>query len=898
MQQQLLMAKYHGIRIDQSMPLKAKRKTRRTTRVTYLKSVVLASLNAATRIVVSCSLILYYSTAAAAYTKSSADKPVKASPVPCGPSVPLNKRDLNKEEEAQISSIIAEVESLEKKGLYEKAASQYLRASKIIAIAEGPCSVNSGRFKLVYGSKLYRAFRLEAAENHLKEGLGILALHNSVTEEICEEFTGGLQFLDEIYSKKLDHRSLPAIFFHSWPFLQNCLRSQEAVTKPALFDVLIRLSSVFFAGYGLDESEALSDERAKLAFDALNKAYNVVEGKPTESQLADILLKEGYFKYRIAGLANINKRGDLLLRAKDATAQAWRIHLGLNQPERAEGSAKQLAYILELLGDYAQAHDIYRGLIARALNGPLSATSIGENYSLLSGYALFAKNLNSKTHFRDALLMLRQWEYLALKTLLPSMSPTERMDYLNLFSQSEGVASRAFAAGILSSEEYLDSFLQLRYSLIESELLALKIKTENTSSLATKDFGALATLMANANIDYTNQIRTKLAENELFIQFIEPSPQGYSSRISTTEIETKNQAFAIRGGYQSETPIAYKLCDKKLCDTLLLDALRSSSEGLADAFGKWVVLLDNLISSALIKEIQESDLIYIGLDGYLQRVPIGILRVYLESKSLGARRIVLVQSIADLGSGDRRHSGAASTVFYSPEFGIGANCSFNQYCREHWKKLVYSTEEGKAVSEILSARELSGIYATKSSLLNATSPKVLHISSHAGFSDAANPALLNASLQHGERQVLDGLYNLYIVASGANVTPAESSILTYEDLANLDLGGTALVVLSACETGLGGSQRGYGLFGMHRILSSLGADSTLLSMWKVDDEATSVLMIMFYNNLKNGYTVDEALAKAQDRMIKDPKLASRGWNHPYYWAGWQIAGKMTPVFKK
>jgi CHAT domain-containing protein len=212
--------------------------------------------------------------------------------------------------------------------------------------------------------------------------------------------------------------------------------------------------------------------------------------------------------------------------------------------------------------------------------------------------------------------------------------------------------------------------------------------------------------------------------------------------------------------------------------------------------------------------------------------------------------------------------------------------------------LIYSTKEGKAVAAMLSARGLSGMHATKSAILNTQSPKILHISSHAGFSDAVNPASLNTSPKHGEEQVLDGLYNLYIVASGANAAPAESSILTYEDLASLDLDGTALVVLSACETGLGGSQRGYGLFGMHRILSSVGADSTLLSMWKVDDEATSALMTMFYANLKDGYTVDESLAKAQDRMITDPMLAARGWSHPYYWAGWQIAGKMDPVFSK
>jgi CHAT domain-containing protein len=114
-------------------------------------------------------------------------------------------------------------------------------------------------------------------------------------------------------------------------------------------------------------------------------------------------------------------------------------------------------------------------------------------------------------------------------------------------------------------------------------------------------------------------------------------------------------------------------------------------------------------------------------------------------------------------------------------------------------------------------------------------------------------------------------------------------------LAGLELNGTSLVVFSACETGLGGAVRGYGLFGMHRILASVGAESTLLSMWKVDDEATSEFMNLFYSELIKGNTMDIALARAQDRMISDPEFKARGWSHPYYWAGWQLAGNMSPV---
>ncbi|WP_206603465.1 CHAT domain-containing protein [Cyanobium usitatum] len=880
------------------MPSKAKRKRRRTTREAYPKSEILYILNIVSGIFATCSLMLLNPTIAPAYTKSSTDKPTKEKPVSCGLKAPSNKRSLNKKEETQISSIITEVESLESKGLYEQAANQYFDAQKIIMDAEGSCSVNSGRFRLVYGSKLYRAFRLEEAEEQIKKGLEILQLHSVGTRETCEEFNGGIEFLDEIYTKKQDFVSLSDIFFKKWPFLKKCLETQGEVTKPALFNIFIRLSGAFFSGYVQEDNEALRSKRAELAFDSLNKAYSVVGGKPTQMQLADILLKEGYFKYSMAGVSKNNKRSDLLLRAREATSQALRIHTGLNELERAEGSAKQLAYILESIGDYSQADKIYRNLIARALDKPLRATSISENYSLLSGYAMFTKNWDNKIHFRTALLMLRQWEHVALKALLPSITPKERIEYLNLFSQSEGVAARGFATGILSSEEYLDSFLQLRYSLIESEIIALRMSIKNISPLAPNTIDTLARQMAASDIDYTNQIKRSLRENDLFIQFIEPSPGGYNTRISTNEIETKTQAFVVRNGGGSESLLAYKTCEKELCNRLMSEALRSSSQGLGDASQKWRVLLDNLFSPELVKQIQESKQVYIGLDGLLQRVPIGIIRIHLESKGLGSRRIIAVQSVADIGNHERNMQAGDSTVFYSPEFGESAKCTSNASCQKQWKELVYSSKEGEVVSGILSANKVFGKQASKSSMLSIKSPKVLHISTHAGFAEETTDGRSRDQSEFGGRQVLDGLYNIYIVATGANVSPPESTIITYRDLAGWDLSGTSLAVVSACETGLGGSMRGYGLFGMHRILSSVGAESTLLSMWKVDDEATAVLMSLFYKSLKEGNLLDEALAKAQDRMIKDPEYAARGWSNPYYWAGWQIAGKMTPVFNK
>lgn len=827
------------------------------------------------------------------------DKSISLALTNCGNSVTSNKKNLSNLEQKHVNAILDKVESLEKRGLFSQAARQYSYVAKIIMEIEGSCSINSGRFRLVYGSKLFRGFEFQAAEEQIQAGISILKIHNITTKEICEEYTAVFPFIFQIYNQKQDYVASANTFFNGWKLMEKCLKTQGAVTKPTLFNIFIDLSFAVFAGYAQEIPEALRDKKAWLAFDILNKAYNVVLGKPSDMQLARILLTEGYFHYIMAGINKNSKTAVLLLRAKDVTSQALQIHLRLKEYEKADGSAKQLAFILEALGDYSQANNIYSSLIARALDNPLKATMLNENYSLLSGYAMFAKNWNNKTYFKLALLKLRQWEHVAQKAILPLMTSTERLKYINMFSQSEGVASRGLRTDLLSPEDYLDSFLQLRYTLIESELIALNKNSKNGSSSALASLNNLASQMEISEINYTNQIKKSLQNKELFLQFIEASPEGYNtSIISANEIEPRTQAFILGNSRSRQSISSHKTCEKKLCDSLILDALRSSSEGLADASQKWYTLMDNLFTSAIIEGIQESELIYIGLDGFLQRVPIGIIRGYLASKGLKSQRVITVHSLVDFQHSDRKLSANNSIVFYSPKFGAKAKCKTNTSCQKQWKDLVYSTKEGEAVSQILSADRIFGKNASKSAMLDIKSPQILHVSTHAGFTGDSSSGLADTSSKFDARQGLDGLYNLYVVASGANFLTYKSSVLNYKDFANWDLRGTSLVVLSACETGLGGSTRGYGLFGMHRILSSVGAESSLLSMWKVDDEATSVLMNLFYRNLKQGKTVDVALAMAQDRMIKAPENIARGWSHPYYWAGWQVAGKMNPIFQK
>lgn len=107
-----------------------------------------------------------------------------------------------------------------------------------------------------------------------------------------------------------------------------------------------------------------------------------------------------------------------------------------------------------------------------------------------------------------------------------------------------------------------------------------------------------------------------------------------------------------------------------------------------------------------------------------------------------------------------------------------------------------------------------------------------------------------------------------------------------------------LVVLSACDTGLGEEQGGEGLIGLTRAFQYAGARTVMASLWSVQDQATSELMIRFYKHLRAGKSKDEALRQAQIELIRGPieVVNEKGEktlfdaSAPYYWAGFQVYG--------
>jgi CHAT domain-containing protein/tetratricopeptide (TPR) repeat protein len=282
-----------------------------------------------------------------------------------------------------------------------------------------------------------------------------------------------------------------------------------------------------------------------------------------------------------------------------------------------------------------------------------------------------------------------------------------------------------------------------------------------------------------------------------------------------------------------------------------------------------------------------------------------VLRFGTESTGQGAEPLVVADPDFDLG----RPTDCQPQAARSGE-PVGRRSHDLDRSMYHFAPLPGTREEGERVAALLRVQPWLGAAALEGRLKQeCRSPRILHLATHgfflqdqprdpnrggrelsgsAGPGSAAgllpgalpeNPLLRSGLALAGAQTSLDG---------GQPPPEAEDGLLTAEDVSGLDLLGTDLVVLSACETGLGEVHTGEGVFGLQRAFVLAGARTLVMSLWNVPDDATQVLMVNFYERLLRGESRAAALRAAQDDL-------RRQYPDPFYWGAFVCLGDPGPL---
>lgn len=349
----------------------------------------------------------------------------------------------------------------------------------------------------------------------------------------------------------------------------------------------------------------------------------------------------------------------------------------------------------------------------------------------------------------------------------------------------------------------------------------------------------------------------------------------------------------------------------------------SESEKHLDAISQLQRELGAVLLDPLLEEFSNGRLL-LSPDAQLSTLPFGLLTLRDGSMLLEKCQVDYICAARDvLPLTQSQPSAGKAVVVGDPDFdhdfcGADSPREFAdpaaphalRGCIQRFGRLPETRREANEIAAMMGVDPILGTYASKRTVKNVDRPCVLHIAAHGFFVPGRKPHTLisipwldepgSESFSAAMSMESSPLLRSGIALAGANAwlnrndaevaTVDDSGILTADELATLNLSGTQLAVLSACDTGLGDPSVGEGVLGLRRALRFAGTASLVVSLWKVPDDATRRLMVEFYQGLKRGEQAGSALRSAQLRLASE--LGSGGMRS---WGGFVLEGHATTV---
>jgi CHAT domain-containing protein/Flp pilus assembly protein TadD len=776
-------------------------------------------------------------------------------------------------------------------GFYPKAEPLYFEAMEIVARKSGKANPEYATIISNLGT-LYRTMgNFAKAEPLLMEAKSIRA---SVFGKLHPEYAAALNNLGALYQDMGKLLKVGALFDEALEITGNSLGKEHPEYSTSLNNM-----AIFYQTVGdFASAEPLLQEAITINAKILGNAHPTYAN--ALNNLAMLYVTMGNYSQAEAPLKQaVSIRGSAL----------GKQHLDYTN------SVNNLAGVYFEMGDYAKAEPLFKEVIAQKqqqIIRYLPYLSEKEKYDFYFSdqnssiiFELFAIN-----RFSQNPSILSDWYNLRLNTkgLLFNTSNKIRQQILKSNDQAlikkynDWRAKKDFLAKVYPMSVTEKAKLEINEQMLESDVNTL----EKELSLQSEK---VAAKIVTPNIKWTD-VRQKLKEGEAAIEIIRTKKKietryvpVYVALIVTPQTKNQPDIVVLENGDELE----------KKYSRYYRNAIKQKIKDQT-SYGQYWQLIATKIKGA--KKV------YCSVDGIYSQISLGTLFNPATGKYLVDEiEIQVVTSTKDVVNQSAVQPGIKdATLFGYPNYNnsktIAADTSrsvtLTVKAGEIKKDSAQRFLNGENINELpgtkVEIETIEGLLrkkgititpymfdaATESELKKVNNPQVLHMATHGFFlADLSNtvggergfmgmdkkrvvenPLLRSGLLFAGAKQAF---------APNRTETSGEDGILTAYEAINLNLDQTDLVVLSACETGLGVTSNGEGVYGLQRAFQAAGAKSVLMSLWTVSDEATQKLMTLFYENWLNGKSPREAFRLAQ--------LALREkYPEPYYWGAFVLVG--------
>jgi len=391
------------------------------------------------------------------------------------------------------------------------------------------------------------------------------------------------------------------------------------------------------------------------------------------------------------------------------------------------------------------------------------------------------------------------------------------------------------------------------------------------------------------------KVSAKLRDGELYLDFVYDEDAYYLFSLDKNGVVDMNLIDAksvdeLVGNFRKDIGT---VVDKSDISAQELKNLTASSKTKLNA------LYEKILYKPLETRLSKASSLIISTDGALRLLPFEALCDSSGKYLIETKNIRYTPSAKEFLRGSKEGSKSVSKkmpIFFNPNYDAAIDLNENKVAElntpntntdkvrslkakvvPRFGNLEGTVKEANNIKTIFGSSvlsEFSGNIASEQNLQNVKNPRILHIATHGYFLN--DETIPNPMLKAG------------IALKGANqalLNKKDEGMVTALKLSGLSLKDTELVVVSACETGMVNPKSTENVSALSKAFLQAGASNVIVTLWTIADNETADIMKLFYQDLKNGKDVQEALKNSKLKMIKEEM-------HPFYWAGFVMNGKV------